>query len=58
MKLPSSVTLDSRRRGFTSTCFRIRVDAGLAMSAVEESSLLKKMLALGVLATVRKVRFL
>jgi hypothetical protein len=58
MKLLSSVTLDSRRRGFTSTCFRIKVDAGLAISAVEDSSLLKNTLALGVLATVLKVRFL
>jgi len=57
-KLPSSVTRDSRRRGFTSTSFKISVEAGLAMSAVEARSLLRKTLALGVLATVLKVRFL
>jgi len=58
MKFPSSVTLDSRRRGFTSTFFRTKVEAGLAMSAVELSSLLRNTLALGVLATVLNVRFL
>ena len=58
MNVPSSVTLDSRRRGLTSTSFKISVDAAFAMSAVEERSLLTKTLALGVLATVLKVRFL
>ena len=58
IKFPSSVTLDSRRRGFTSTYFRTMAEATLGISFGDEKSLLKKTLALGVLATVRNERFL
>jgi hypothetical protein len=56
--LPSSVTLDSRSLGFTSTCLRTIEEATPCISDPEGKSLLKKTLALGVLATVRKLRFL